>query len=138
MKYFTITNFLILASLISLGFSFWFGKSKLNGAMVVAFIAFLALLFFAHIDKISYFKASKGGFEAQTREVITKAENTIKELQLLSKVVSSTTLSLVSRAGRASGGYSDEEIIEIKKSLEEILRKVNIPEEEIKKVINTH
>ena len=130
-------NFLSIISLIVLGFSLWFGISSMPGEMFIAVIAFFTLLFFANLDRISEFKASKSGFEAKTREVkeiVEEAKITIKQIQILSKIVASTTLSLVKRSGRM-GGYSDDEEEKIKESILNVLLQLKISKEECEDVL---
>jgi hypothetical protein len=131
-------NILTLIALLVLGFSLWSGKLAMHGLMMVAFLSFLALLFFANLDRISEFKAGKSGFEAKTREVtkvVEEAKSTIKELQLLSKIVAMAALSLVKRTGRI-GGYSDEEEETIKESILKVLHQLGIPDEERKELLH--
>lgn len=126
-----------LASLSSLGFCFWFGKLESYQAMWAAFFAFGALLFFANIDRISEFTLGSSGFKAKTKEVaevVEQARGAMSELQLLSKIVASTTLSLVKRSGRM-GGYSDEEEEYIKGSVLNVLRQIGISEKELPDVL---
>jgi hypothetical protein len=84
--------------------------------MVMAFSGFVGCLIAANLDRISEFKASRSGVEAKTREVIARAEITLRELQLLARRVTELSLSLVKRSGRF-GGYSDEEQDQIKNDL---------------------
>jgi hypothetical protein len=69
------------------------------------------------------------GQEVELSNVVAEAKSTIKELQSLSKIVASTTLSLIKRTGRL-GSYSDEDEEYIKQSILDVLRQVGIPEQE--------
>ncbi len=102
--------------------------------MIIAFSGFVACLITANLDRISEFKASKSGVEAKTREIVARAENTLRELQLLAVKVTELSLSLVKRNGRW-GGYSDEEQEQIKNDLFSVLREVKVSEAEIQKTL---
>ena len=103
--------------------------------MGLSVFIFIALMFFANIDRISRIKATKEGFEAETREVINEAKNTIKELQEMAKLMATTELSLVMRSGRI-GGYSEEEKEERRAVAIEILDQLKIPDAEKDKVLS--
>ena len=126
---------LTTSSLLSLVVAFAAGWHELNGTLLVGFLAFVALLFTAHLDQFEEFKASGTGIEAKTRAVITKAESTIVELQSLAKIFAETTLSSVKRAGRL-GGYEDEEEERIKQSVLEVLSQIGVPESEREMVLS--
>jgi hypothetical protein len=102
--------------------------------MAVAFAGFVGCLLAANLDRISEFKASKSGVEAKTREVVARAENTLRELQLLAMRIAELSLSLVQRTGRW-GGYSDEEQDRIKNDLISVLREIKISEADIQGVL---
>lgn len=104
-------------------------ENKISVASVST-IAFLAFMFFSFIDKISSFKAGFTGFEAQTRDVVKKAEGTIEELQLLGKEVIVILLSLMKRTGRM-GGFSDNEEENIKNKMTEVLKRLEFSQQEI-------
>ena len=72
---FAVAFLLLLVYFISMG---------LDGQFL-AFLAAAVCLFFANIDKIKKLKASAAGFEAETREVIKEAKDTIEELRLIAK-----------------------------------------------------
>lgn len=106
--------------------------------MVIAFFGFVGCLLAANLDRISEFKASRSGVEAKTREVVARAENTLRELQLLARRVTELSLSLVKRSGRF-GGYSDEEQDRIKNDLISVLREIKVSEADIQGVlVNWH
>ena len=69
----------------------------------MCFLASMAFLFIANLDKIKKAKASKDGFEFEAREVIRRAEVTIVEMQNIAKIVAKTTLSLIKRSNRWDG-----------------------------------
>lgn len=102
--------------------------------MGMAFFGFVGCLLAANLDRISEFKASRSGVEAKTREVVARAENTLRELQLLARRVAELSLSLVKRSGRF-GGYSDEEQDRIKNDLISVLREIKISEADIQGVL---
>jgi len=105
--------------------------------MTPLLIAFLALLFFANLDKLEFFRASKSGFEAKTRkldETVVKAENTIEELQELSKMTAWSTLSSVITQGR-TGGFSDQKKEEVLQSTKETLRNLGIEQNTIDQIV---
>ena len=102
--------------------------------MGMAFFGFVGCLLAANLDRISEFKASRSGVEAKTREVVARAENTLRELQLLARRVAELSLSLVKRSGRF-GGYSDEEQDHIKNDLISVLQEIKVSEVEIQGVL---
>ena len=51
--------------------------------MPVSRVGLVACLIAANLDRIAEFKASAGGVEAKTREVIARAETAVSKLQLL-------------------------------------------------------
>jgi hypothetical protein len=128
---------LTVIAIIALACSLIAGFSNHDSVLWVAFLSFLALLLFANLDRIAVFKASKSGFEAQTREitrVVDEAKSTIKELQDLAQIVAATTLSLVQRSGRL-GGYTDTEKHEVKQSILRLLTQLGLTEEDRKGVL---
>jgi hypothetical protein len=125
MKYFlNIAGVLILVGGLAAGFVGHLG------VMSVAFLAFIACLIAANLDRISEFRASAAGVEAKTREVIAKAESTLSELQLLARTVAEVTLSLVKRNGRM-GGYSDQEEEKIKTQVLDVLRNLKTSDKDL-------
>lgn len=92
-------------------------------------IGSLAFLFAANLDRISEFKASGSGFEARTRDVISRAENTIQELQVLATRIAELSLTLVKRTGR--GDFSENEEDAIKADILSLLRQLNVPEGQV-------
>ena len=101
-------------------------------------IVFLAvvLIFRKNIQDI-FSRIRRGkmfGQELELSEVVEEAKSTIKELQLLEKIIGSATLSLVKRSGR-SGTYSDEDKEHIKNSIVDVLQKVGISNEEINDIL---
>ena len=125
---------LTIASLVSLAIGLFSGWHELHGVLIIGFLAFVALLFTTHLDQISEFKASSSGIEAKTRAVITKAENTVSELQSLAQIFAETTLSSVKRTGRW-GGYDDDEQEKIKNSVLDVLTQIGVPESETDSVL---
>jgi len=129
MNYFlNIAGVLILVAGLAAGFVGQFG------VMVFAFFAFVSCLIAANLDRISEFRASAGGVEAKTREVIARAENTLSELQLLARTVAELTLSLVKRSGRW-GGYSDQEQEKIKTQVLDVLRNLKTPDKDLPRIM---
>jgi len=118
---------LTIASIVILVIALAAGWHELHATLVIGFLAFVALLFTAHLDQFEEFKASGSGIEAKTRAVITKAENAVTELQSLAKIFAETTLSSVKRTGRF-GGYDDDEEEKIKKSVLDVLTQIGVPE----------
>lgn len=130
---------LTVAAIVALVCSLYAGLSGFDSVLWVAFFSFLALLLFANLDRIKVFKASKSGFEAQTREitkVVDRAKSTIKELQDLARIVATTTLSLVQRSGRIGAAYPDSEKEEVKQSILELLTQLDLTEEDRKGVLS--
>jgi len=124
-----------VVSLVVLGIGLWAGFNGKTAVLTVGFLSFAALLFATNLDRISEFKATGSGIEAKTREVLQRAEVTLSELQALAKQVGRVTLSLVKRSGRI-GGYSDEEEMQIKESVVNVLKQVGIPDSELREVLS--
>ncbi|NOS82777.1 MAG: hypothetical protein HOP32_14465 [Nitrospira sp.] len=133
MKWFlTIIGILILVAGLVAGF---FGAP--TWLMTIALGGLIALLIAANLNSFSEFKVSESGIEAKMREarqVITRAESTLSELQLLARNVAEVTLSLVKRSGRI-GGYADGEQDKIKTSVLEVLKKIGVPEADIPSIL---
>jgi hypothetical protein len=133
-RYFTQNNLLTFLALIAFVFCVYFGMSKSHQPMWVLFMLCIALLFFANLERIKRLRFDKSGFEAETREVVKEARDTIKELQDLSKIMASTTLGLVKRTGRW-GGYSYDEKEKIKNETLDVLERLGISDEDIEIVV---
>jgi hypothetical protein len=93
--------------------------------MSVSLAGSVALLIAANLDRISEFKASRGGVEAKTRDILAQAQSAISELQLLAQSTGELTLSLVKRSGRL-GGYADDEAESIKQRVLDVLTKLGV------------
>lgn len=126
---------LTLAALSSIPFTFWAGVNGMNYVLLYGFLAFALLLAVANLDRIAKFKASSSGFEAETRDVINKAKNTISELQSLARIFASVTFSTVMRAGRY-GGFEDDEKERIKESVLDVLKQCDVPESECHELLS--
>jgi len=84
----------------------------------------------ADANTISELKSRVEVQSATVDLVADKAQSTVKSLQGLSKVFTTTELGLIKRSGRW-GGYSYEEKEEIKRKTIELLKKAGITEDEI-------
>ncbi len=121
-----------IVALCLFGTGLWFGFESLSLAMTFAFLGGLAFLFFGHLDRISEFRADKSGFEAKTRKLdrtVSNAQEAIKELRSLAKIVGHVTLSLAVRSGRF-GGYSVEEVESLKRSILSVYDELGLGEGE--------
>ena len=122
---------LSMAGIIT-GFIFaYFGDHQAMWAGIVVGIFFQFLF---HIDRIESFKFSLQSVEAKTRDMITKAENTLSELQILAQYVAEISLSLVKRQGRL-GGYDDDEKEEIREKILDTLKQIGINEKTMQDVL---
>ncbi len=129
MKWFlTITAVAALIAAMTLGY---LGHDDL---LVAGLIAALAFLVAANLDRLSEFKASAGGIEARTREVVNRAESAITELQVLALHSAKVSLSLAMRQGRL-GGFSDDELERLKTSVLTNLSNLGIPEPKCQSVL---
>ena len=122
-------------TLVAFGFCVYFGVSKSYEPMWILSLLCFASLVFANLDRIKRFKVDKSGFEAETREIVKEARNTIKELQDLSKIMATITLGLVKRTGRWGGGYSYEEKEDLRDSVLNILLQIGVSDEECEEII---
>lgn len=134
-KHLTKNNLLTLVALIAFAFGIYFGVSKSYEPSKWAFIAGIASLLFANLDRFKRFKVDKSGVEAETREVVREARSTIKELQNLSKIMASITLGLIKRAGRYGGGYSYDEKESVKESVLNVLQQIGVSDEECERIV---
>lgn len=126
MKWFlSISSIGALAAAMALGY---LGHADL---LVAGLVASLALLVIANLDRVSEFKASAGGIEARTREVVNRAESAIAELRILALHIAEVSLFLAMRQGRWDG-FSDEELKNLKLSVLSNLERLGIPEEQRK------
>ena len=78
---------LTLLAIGSIVFAFWQAALGHVAVTGLAVLAAFGLLFFANLDRISEIKLSKRGFEAKTRERITKAESDIADLKDLTEQI---------------------------------------------------
>ncbi len=129
----TITGIVILVAALVAGF---YGAP--TWLMTIALGGLIAMLIAANLNLFSRFKVSESGIEAEMREarqVITRAESTLSELQLLARNIGELTLSLVKRSGRW-GGYNDGEQEKMKTSVLQVLKKVGVPETEFPRILS--
>ena len=118
----TLSAIAALAAAMTLGY---LGHTDLLIAGLVASLAFLVT---ANLDRVSEFKASAGGIEARTREVVNRAEGAIAELRVLALHIAEVSLTLAMRQGRWDG-FSDEELERLQLSVVSNLERLGIPEE---------
>jgi len=97
-------------------------------------VGFIGCLVAANLDRISEFTASAKGVTAKTRDVITRAESAVTQLQALAAVVAEVTLSLVKRSGRL-GGYSDADEDAVRKRVLGTLDKLAVPKSELSSIM---
>lgn len=125
----TNTGFrIILTSLSALlvGGAIYFGATGEHKVMTVSFLSGMAFLLCGHLDRISKFKVSLiKGIEAETRQVIEKAEVTIDQLRSLSTILSAIAVSTVKRSGRI-GGFDVHEEQAIFDEVQGILKNLDI------------
>ena len=126
--------FLTIIAVITFVAGMAFGYLGHSWLLTIGFLACIAFLVTANLDRLAEFKASSSGFEARTREVVVRAESAITELQLLAKQVAELSLSLVKRQGRW-GGYNDDELESIRESVLSVLTKLDISEQVQRQVL---
>jgi len=120
-------QFLGIICLILCVYASWIGKT---GPATFLFLAFAVFMLFSARDWLVKFKAGLTGIEAETREVIARAESTIVELQAFGKTSILTFLSLLKRVGRI-GSYSRDEEEEIERAMRDSLRGLRFSDEEV-------
>lgn len=120
-----------LLALIFALLSAWFEK---NIAASISTIAFLTFTFLGYIDKLSKFKAGFTGFEAETKEVVAKAQGTIEELQMLGKEFIFILLSLMKRNGRL-GRFTVAEEEDIKNKMIQVLERLDFSKQQVNNFI---
>lgn len=121
--------FLSISAVASLVAAMAFGYLGHTDLLVAGLIASLTLLVVANLDRVSEFKASAGGIEARTREVVNRAEGAIAELRILALHMAEVSLSLAMRQGRWDG-YSDEELEKLQSSVLSNLERLGIAEDQ--------
>ena len=121
--------FLTVAAVAALVAAMAVGYLGHTDVLVAGLFASLALLVTANLDRVAEFKASAGGIETRTREVVNRAEGAIAELRILALHVAEVSLSLAMRQGRW-GGFSDEDLNRLKSSVLENLERLGIPSEQ--------
>ncbi len=124
-----------LISIFSLCFCVYAGFNNQLLTATFCFLLCLAFLFVANIKNIKKAKASKDGFEFEARDIIQKAEITIREMHELSKLVAQTALSLVKRSSRM-GGYPEDEQETIKENVLNLLSQLGVKKEEQEKLLS--
>src|SRR3990170_4659245 len=122
--------FLTIFGIITLSAGLIVGFYEHYYVMLISFFAFIGLLITANLDRLKFFRATRSGVEAETREIIDEAKNTIAELQLLARNIGALTLSLVKRSGRF-GGYDGNEKIPSPEILRAFIAKHNLINQEI-------
>jgi len=121
--------FLTIAAVASLVAAMALGYLGHKDLLVSGLIASLAFLVVANLDRVSEFKASAGGIEARTREVVNRAEGAIAELRILALHVAEVSLSIAMRQGRW-GGFSDDDLNRLSTSVVDNLERLGIAEEQ--------
>ena len=107
--------------------------------MTACVLSGFLFLFFAHIDRVTEFKAGPTGFEAKTRELdkaILTATDTIKELRSLALIVGKVTLSSAIRNGRVGPILTIDEIQELVKSVHAVFDELGLSEADKKSVMS--
>jgi len=126
---------LIAAALLVVGYSLWAGARNLDAAMSISAFLALSLLFFAYLPQITKFKASAQGIEAETREVVVRAEATLTQLQELAALMGKIEISLLVRNGRV-GGYPENEQEIFRKEILAVLERIGVSEAQRKDALS--
>jgi hypothetical protein len=103
----------------------------------IAFLAAVVILFFGNLDRIKTLKASRSGFEAETREVkgvITEAKETIALIRKLAVITAGLQVKMLAAEGRLQGPDSLLQKDVQKDQLLSELKNIGLNEEEITKV----
>lgn len=109
----------------------WSDKGPAWPLLIPACLLFLT----ANLDKLARFRVSTEGLEAETREVVREAKDTLSELRDLASLVAANTLSLIQQSGRL-GGYSDEEKDLRRIEIEDLLRKLGINQSKMDSILD--
>jgi hypothetical protein len=91
-------------------------------------------LFFGNLDRIKTLRASGSGFEAETRDVINEAKDTIALLRKLAVVTAGLQVKMLAAEGRLQGPASLLQKDAQKEQLLSDLKIIGLNEEEITKV----
>ena len=122
----------ISAAFVVLGLGYYLEVFQLVELMWPSGLISIALLFFAHIDKLKKFKI--GPVEAELRDEIKKARASIAQVQDLAVTMASTCLSLLYREGRGGGGYSPSAKAAVEKQVLEQLGRLGIKPEDHQRI----
>ena len=130
MNWMRVLNGLAVLFLLLLIFLIWHGSD----GKTLAFLAAAVCLFFGNLDRIKSLKASLFGFEAETREVIQTARDTIGELRLIAKDFSHLLVLFLHGEGRFGGAMSEDEKQAFEIKLLQNLREIGLDETQITEV----
>ena len=123
-----------ISTSIVLIYALWAGYTDKVEVMAISALLVFGLLFFANIEKFSYFTAGLKGFSAKTRKVIDEAKAVSTEIKQLAKVlVENQISSLIHHMRVSSIGESEKE--NIKDELLDRLRSIDIPEDEVQETL---
>ena len=98
---------------------------------IPALIAAVACLFFANIDSIKSFQLSGMGFQAETREVVREARDTIEQTKLLATELAKFALLVINAEGRMGGGIDLDKKREASDRILQTLRDLHVDEREV-------
>jgi hypothetical protein len=99
--------------------------------MGIACLAALALVAIANVDRLSHVKA--GDYEVHVREArlaVAQAQVSLEQVRSLAGALTRTNLEVLARVG-ILGAYPDTEKLALKLQLDQELRKLGVPEEQV-------
>ncbi len=127
---FNLLGFLLLALI---GYTLIRDRRAVGGPTIV-FLAAAISLFFGNLDRIKTIRASGSGFEAETREVINEAKDTIALLRKLAVVTAGLQVKMLAAESRLQGPASLLKKDEQKEQLLSELRSIGLNAKEITEV----
>lgn len=117
--------------LILLGPSMYFGYKGKTTEMGLAIVAGSIALAFLNLDKLKKFKGA--GFEAEMRDVIEEANDTLAELQKIASAVTEASLYTLTES-QFYGNFSFDKRLEIHDKLVEKLSSIKVSDKQIEKI----
>jgi hypothetical protein len=105
-----------------------------SGGSTIVLLAAMLSLFIGNLDRIKTLKASRSGFEAETRDVINEAKDTVVLLRKLAVVTAGLQVRMLAAEGRLQGPGSLLQKDEQKDQLLADLKTIGLNEEEVEKV----
>ena len=126
--------FFTLLAILSISGGFYLGAQELVAVPLFAFASGGLFLMIGFLSEIKFFKASTSGIEAETREVVKEAKETITELRKMALLFSRISLKGIKSTGRF-GTNSNVASEEMKDSLVALLKELGAADDKISGIL---